>query len=72
MSTNRKEIYVKCPFYNNDIGKKYMIDCEGIMSKHSQQVFPTHRIYSSVFRQMCCGQWEKCPYAIALKWAKYK
>ena len=72
MSTNRKEVFVKCPFYKNDIGKRHMIACEGLMSSHAEQVFRNHKIYMDVFTKMCCGEWEKCPYAIALQRDKYK
>lgn len=65
-----KKGYVQCPFYVGD-GKKSIL-CEGIFDR--SRVASTFRRRADFHRQLeiyCCGCWEKCEIAVAIKEAKY-
>lgn len=53
------QIYVECPFYKHDEGKR--ITCEGLTDKSSITLsYMRSRDYAIQFRTFCCEHYQRC------------
>ena len=71
-SGSYRQIYVICPFYRWDDGKK-RITCEGVVEQSSiAQIFHNKEDYEQHISIFCSGCYEKCEIAQTLMKFKYE
>lgn len=59
-SGSYKQIYVQCPFYKYDDGRRH-ITCEGLVDKSSIVLsYLTRTDYDKQLLIFCCEHYEKC------------
>ena len=59
-SGSYKQVYVQCPFYQHDDGKR-KITCEGFIDKSSlTQSYRHRKDYETQISTFCCQHYKKC------------
>ena len=59
-SGSYKQVYVQCPFYKHDDGRR-SITCEGLIDKSKIILsYITRRDYETQILTFCCKHYEKC------------
>lgn len=59
-SGSYRQVYVKCPFYKYDDGRR-RITCEGVIDDSSLAlIFRNRKDYETQMTVFCCSHYQKC------------
>ena len=71
-SGSYKQVYVQCPFYKHDDGRR-SITCEGLIDKSKIILsYITRRNYETQILTFCCEHYKKCEIYRMLMESKYE
>lgn len=72
MGSSYSQVYVRCPFYRGDDGKR-RINCEGLIEKScTAQIYQRREDFQNQMSIFCCEQYKKCEIYRMIMGAKYE